>query len=647
MTEITDIQNLFGLSDPSGVVADRGDGSVVGARAALARIAGKIGKTRRPGARSDIPAGATYLAQFVALDLAQPCRESGRDLVGAEGRLELGLVYGDGPQHDAACYQIPAEPGEPRTRLRVGRARPKPSSPAWGALRDLPRVACPHLDAHPGDGRSDVLVPDARSDSNLVLGQIHVLWSLLHNAAVSRLAERMAPEAAFATAQRITRGVYRDVIRHDLLGTWLMPRFRARYTAATPERLAGGSFRAPKEFMAGVGRVGHGLVREIYALNDSVEVVGLRTLLRHTSSGRPHEMPLTEAWLVDFSRFFAIGPSAPQRARAIGPHVARPFAAGVPTGAAEDEDSLVLRDLVACTRGGLGSVGSLISRAALAEPRLFEGCFAQDETVWRVAVADWLSDTGLGAGEIEGLAGDPPLTLFLMLEAEADTGGRSLGALGSVLMGETLAAALPAAPNRDEPALAKARRAVFGAAVPASMADLVLFLQRHYRFPEGARLHPAAATPATTGDGASPARPHPGEKRMFDTCNVHRKPVARIEVADYIELGRLVAQWATEPATRPASVAELRLQLDGIAVLPDRIKTIAFEQSSLDHLVFALPAQEIVEESLDRMTDPLGDGTYPLPQFYADHYRPGFGPVMTPLDTLFARIADYTIAQCR
>ena len=47
------------------------------------------------------------------------------------------------------------------------------------------------------------------------------------------------------------------------------------------------------------------------------------------------------------------------------------------------------------------------------------------------------------------------------------------------------------------------------------------------------------------------------------------------------------------------------------------------------------------------MTDPLGDGTHPLPQFYADHYRPGFGPVMTPLDTLFARIADYTIAQCR
>lgn len=649
MTEITDIQNLFGPAASPGTIAGTGDRAVVATRAALARIADKIGRTRRPGAKSDIPAGATYLAQFVALDLAQPCRESGRDLVAAGGRLELGLVYGDGPRHDAACYQVPAQPGEPRTLLRVGRARPKPTSPAWGALRDLPRVACPHLDARPADGRAEVLVPDARSDSNLILGQIHVLWSLLHNAAVSRLAERMAPEAAFAMAQRITRGVYRDVIRHDLLGTWLMPRFRARYTADTPKGLPGGGFRAPREFMAGVGGIGHGLVREIYALNDTVEVAGLRTLLRHTSTGRPHEMPLTEAWLVDFSRFFAIGSSVPQRARAIGPHVARPFAAGGAEGAAGSDDSLVLRDLVACTRGGLCSVRSLVSRAALVEPRLFEGCFAQDEAVWRAAVAAWLSDTGLGAGEIEGLAGDPPLTLFLMLEAEADTGGRTLGALGSVLMGETLSAALPAAEDEIDhgPALAAARRAVFEAAVPASMADLVRFLQRHYRFPEGARLHPAEEAPAAIGDGVRLARSHPGDRRMFDTYSVHRQPVARIEVADYIELGRLVAQWATEPATRPATVAALRLQLDGIAVLPDRIKTIAFEQSSLDHLVFALPATEMVEESLERVTDPLADSTYPLPQFYADHYRPGFGPVMTPLDTLFARIADYTIAQCR
>ena len=71
--------------------------------------------------------------------------------------------------------------------------------------------------------------------------------------------------------------------------------------------------------MAGVARLGHGMVREIYSLNDATPVMGLRNFMRHTSTGRPHEMPLTEDWLVDFSRFFKIGASEPQKARAIGP----------------------------------------------------------------------------------------------------------------------------------------------------------------------------------------------------------------------------------------------------------------------------------------------------------------------------------------
>ena len=134
---------------------------------------------------------------------------------------------------------------------------------------------------------------------------------------------------------------------------------------------------------------------------------------------------------------------------------------------------------------------------------------------------------------------------------------------------------------------------------------------------------------------------------MLDIQNVAKPLIPRIEVADYIEMGRLVAQWATDPATRPGDVAELKEQLDGIAVVPDRIKTVEFVQSTLDHLILRLPVKEMIEESLERMSDPIGDGRYPLPQFYADHYRPGFGPVMTPLDTLLARVGDYTIAQCR
>ena len=69
-------------------------------------------------------------------------------------------------------------------------------------------------------------------------------------------------------------------------------------------------------------------------------------------------------------------------------------------------------------------------------------------------------------------------------------------------------------------------------------------------------------------------------------------------------------------------MAELVEQLDGIAAVPERIKHVQFVQSTLETLVLRLPVKEMLEESMDRMMDPMA-GAYPLPQFYADHYRPG------------------------
>ena len=600
-------------------------------QAVLARIAVKIAGTRRPGAHSEIPAGATYLAQFVAHDLDYAGRT-------AAGRLDLGMIYGAGPKRDAFCYQVPKQAATGRHLLRVGRTRTSDQSPAWGPARDLPRTTCPHLDAQPSEARSEVLVPNGLSDSNAMLGQVHVIWTLMHNALAATLAELHGPDAACALAARINRGIYRDVIRNDVLGTWLMPQLRERYTAAAPRPLLAGSPLSPQVFLSGVGRLGHALVREIYALNDRNTVVGLRDLMRQTSTGRPHEMPLTAEWLVDFSRFFAIGSSVPQRARALGPHVARPLATGIGVGADASDGGLVLRDLIACSRGGLHSVRSLISRMTQAEPRLFEGCFAQDETIWTTAVGDWLADTGLAPDEIKRLRTDPPLVLYLMLEAEADTGGRWLGALGSAIMGETLSIALPEVEVDAE--IEAARAVMFRGPAPASIAEMIQFLQRHFRFPDAARLH-------ATEEQPTDMTRYSGGQAMLDIQAVARQPIPRIDVADYIEMGRLVTQWVTDPRSRPADINELRDQLDGIAIVPKTIQSFEFAESTLDHLVLRLPAREMIEEGLDRTTDPMADGRYPLPQFYADHYRPGFGPVMTQLDTLLARVGDQTIAQGR
>jgi len=57
--------------------------------AILRAIAGKIGATRRPGAISDIPAGTTYLTQFVVHDLDFLTREGTAE----ESLLDLALIY--------------------------------------------------------------------------------------------------------------------------------------------------------------------------------------------------------------------------------------------------------------------------------------------------------------------------------------------------------------------------------------------------------------------------------------------------------------------------------------------------------------------------------------------------------------------------
>jgi hypothetical protein len=134
---------------------------------------------------------------------------------------------------------------------------------------------------------------------------------------------------------------------------------------------------------------------------------------------------------------------------------------------------------------------------------------------------------------------------------------------------------------------------------------------------------------------------------MLDLQPTRTAPIPRIEVEDYIEMGRLVAEWATDPTSRPRDVASLKEQLVGVAAIPARVRTVGFVQCTLEHLVIRLPAKELVEDALERASDPMGGPRHTLPQFYADHCRPGFGPVMTPLDTLLARVGDHAIAQCR
>ena len=117
-----------------------------------------------------------------------------------------------------------------------------------------------------------------------------------------------------------------------------------------------------------------------------------------------------------------------------------------------------------------------------------------------------------------------------------------------------------------------------------------------------------------------------------------RKP-EKFEITDHVEMGRIVAQWAVDPDSRPQSAAELADQLRGVAKVPASIRNVEFAQGAEDTLVINLPAQGVLESSLDEVNDPLGDDPR-APQFYADDLRPGVATILTPQDFLLARIGD-------
>ncbi len=131
---------------------------------------------------------------------------------------------------------------------------------------------------------------------------------------------------------------------------------------------------------------------------------------------------------------------------------------------------------------------------------------------------------------------------------------------------------------------------------------------------------------------------------MFD-INAKEPERATIQVADYIELGKIVLDWVRDPESRPDSPDELARQLRGVAVLPRRVRKIVFVQDDDETLHVRLPGKALVAEQVEEMMDACSVRHFPMPYFYRDYFDPGFGPVMSAYDTLLARLADAVTAQ--
>lgn len=481
---------------------------------ALPAPAGYWQKPLRPGTDLDdnpfIPSGYTYLLQLVAHDAVQtsvPFWAAAQLGLGSRNLrsspLILDTLYGGGPNAAAVAYRTSGNSAGDRTRLRVGRFPSMKTGRAADmgqcSFRDLARINLwPPREMAVQTANFDeafvTCIADSRNDDNLILAQLVVLFANLHNAIASRLTNAR-PEAVFGYSQVTMQHIYHAVIERDLMPRLLHPDVMAalRGRSAGDERWLWRTDSVPREFTHGAFRAGHAMVRKDYRFNASSEFGVLPIKLTMTGGTRWAETrsPLRETWIIDWSLFFDLSPgSATNLSRRFSPCRSVLDTAGLFRSADKEQpESLSLRDMLSAAVSGAWSVDALLDKIMARPDNPLPSAWAwRDPATRRAAIHDWLSThcAKLGAADIDTIAGDPPLPLFVLLEAALDpqVAGRHLGPLGSTIVGEVIGRSIA----RQRQALGTAEnaaKAAFGADLwnemmaVTSMPELIEFARRH------------------------------------------------------------------------------------------------------------------------------------------------------------------------
>ncbi len=392
--------------------------------AVLARHMLEVGDS--PDRVSSIPAGYTYLGQFIIHDLSferLPPGDGPVDLRDVENsrdpRLDLDSLYGGGPQRTPFLYT------DDGARMRVG----------WSDLahgQDLPRTA-------PGKGRRWALINDPRNDENLIISQLHLSFIKFHNRVVDVIQRQdgLAGPGLFEAAAESVRRHYQWAVVHDFL-----PRIVSdKVIQEAMSRQRGGIFPPgkppwiPVEFSAAAFRFGHSMVRREYMLEPWLSFPFLSADPRQQDLRGCRERP-PGTLITDWSVLFG---ARAQLARKIDVRVVTMLGEIPPDvtggGGGAPPLSLPLLDLQKASRLGLPT-GQDVARAMelSADQVLKPGDFSE------------LTANG-APPELAQFSGETPLWYYCLKEAERFGNGSALGPAGSHIVAEVLIGLLRADPE--------------------------------------------------------------------------------------------------------------------------------------------------------------------------------------------------------
>jgi hypothetical protein len=273
------------------------------ARAIRKKVAQEM--TQGGGADSNIPAGYTYLGQFIDHDLtfdktkvSLGANVAPVDLLqGRSPSLDLDSLYGAGP-NDPRSEKFFDSSGR---KFKLGKTVSELGIPAKQDF-DLPRDPNKKL----------AVVPDARNDENLAVAQTHLAMMRFHNRVVDELSSEPA-DKRFGRARRAVTKHYQWMIRHDYLPRICEPSivndvftngrkvFESNADATDVPTM-------PVEFSVAAFRLGHSMIRRAYDWNRVFDDGGgsLDLLFAFTATsgflGNGERLPST--WIADWRRLY-------------------------------------------------------------------------------------------------------------------------------------------------------------------------------------------------------------------------------------------------------------------------------------------------------------------------------------------------------
>jgi hypothetical protein len=263
------------------------------------------------GRSSRIPAGFTYLGQFIDHDLTfdQTDKTLGENvsparlLQGRSPSLDLDSLYGAGPADPASAifYEDDGIHLRMGKTVRVGRDRAMEGF-------DLPRG-----DGNSAAARRTAIIPDPRNDENLAVAQTHLALIRFHNRVVDSLPASVPDSQRFARARRVVTKHYQWMIKTDYLPRICAPGVvndvfrngrKAFEVGAAPDTMP----TMPIEFSVAAFRLGHSMVRGAYNWNarfdngsGTLDLLFEFAALNGTLGGSPR---LPSNWIADWRRLY-------------------------------------------------------------------------------------------------------------------------------------------------------------------------------------------------------------------------------------------------------------------------------------------------------------------------------------------------------